>query len=569
MKKIFSVILSSLTILTCLSGCGNSLKNVIFNNTVVTYDGKMHSIEASNLPSGVSVRYENNSFKDAGEYLVKVIFTKENKDLKTKEVKLTINPRNVTVNIDDKQSMIDDIEELTYTVEGLIEGDDLGISLSVDPSSSGKKQIIGSWDNDNYQVTFNGGKYVISEYLFDSSYLTNYASEFLPNYAPFSLYDTSFFKNSVITSISFPYFGLVSGVDINSKDLYMPVYVVKSDFSTKQSDCTIENGKKVNLDFTGKLNGVNKGDWLTVDNLNIVVESGETLAFGDPDMKVLPMFLRNNTTYGFYNRIFTSKGNNNHSLIFKIAGYNNTSSDETEFVEDEIDYISFMGDSISTYEGISNNTSYNDTIGSNAVWYPNTNYSGANMDVSDTWWHQTAEELDYDICVNNSWSGSVVNTSQTYNVRAKNLHNKTNNAPDVIVMLMGVNDYAEGTVVGDYDGTTIAPRTPSNFSEAYGRTVSNMKETYPQAEIFCCTFLPDRKRFTSNTNSKGYKDEDYNNAIRTIAKNLDVNLIDLFLLSEINSSNITTYTVDKLHPNANGMDLITKCVVAQINKVMN
>ena len=228
-----------------------------------------------------------------------------------------------------------------------------------------------------------------------------------------------------------------------------------------------------------------------------------------------------------------------------------------------------MGDSISTYEGISNNTSYNDTIGSNAVWYPNTNYSGANMDVSDTWWHQTAEELDYDICVNNSWSGSVVNTSQTYNVRAKNLHNKTNNAPDVIVMLMGVNDYAEGTVVGDYDGTTIAPRTPSNFSEAYGRTVSNMKETYPQAEIFCCTFLPDRKRFTSNTNSKGYKDEDYNNAIRTIAKNLDVNLIDLFLLSEINSSNITTYTVDKLHPNANGMDLITKCVVAQINKVMN
>ena len=60
MKKIFSVILSSLTILTCLSGCGNSLKNVIFNNTVVTYDGKMHSIEASNLPSGVSVRYENN-----------------------------------------------------------------------------------------------------------------------------------------------------------------------------------------------------------------------------------------------------------------------------------------------------------------------------------------------------------------------------------------------------------------------------------------------------------------------------------------------------------------------------
>ena len=568
MKKKLSIVLSSLTILTCLSGCGNSLNRVIFKDTVVTYDGKFHSIEASNVPSDVSVRYENNSFKDAGEYIVKAIFTKDNKDIKTKEAKLTIEPRAVTVNIDNQKSMIDDIKDLTYTVDGLIEGDDLKVDLSVDSYTSGKKQIVGTWDNDNYAVTFNGGEYIISEYLFDSSHLSNYASEFLPNYAPFSLYDTSLFEGSVITSISFPYFGLVSGVDINSKDLYMPVYVVKSDFSTKQSDCTIKNGKKVNLDFTGKLSGVNKGNWLTVEDLNIVVEKGETLAFGDPDMKVLPMFLRNNTTYGFYNRIFTSKGNNNHSLIFKIAGYNNTSSDETEFVEDEIDYISFMGDSISTYEGISNNTSYNDTIGSNAVWYPNNNYTGANIDSSDTWWAQTAAELDFDVCVNNSWSGSVVNTSQTYNVRAKNLHNKTNNAPDVIVMFMGVNDYAAGTPIGDYDGTTAAPRNPTNFSEAYGRTVINMKSTYPDAEIFCCTFLPDRKRFTSNTNSQGLRDEDYNDAIREIAKNLDVNLIDLFLASGINSANISTYTVDKLHPNANGMDLITECVVSKINKVL-
>ena len=70
-------------------------------------------------------------------------------------------------------------------------------------------------------------------------------------------------------------------------------------------------------------------------------------------------------------------------------------------------------------------------------------------------------------------------------------------------------------------------------------------------------------------NSQGLRDEDYNDAIREIAKNLDVNLIDLFLASGINSANISTYTVDKLHPNANGMDLITECVVAQINKVIN
>ena len=132
MKKLFAISLSAMTILTCLSGCGNSLNGVVFKDTVVTYDGELHSIEASNLPSDVSVRYENNGFKDAGVYLVKAIFSKDNKDIKTKEAKLTIEPRAVTVNIDNKQSMIDDIQDLTYTVDGLIEGDDLKVNLSVD-----------------------------------------------------------------------------------------------------------------------------------------------------------------------------------------------------------------------------------------------------------------------------------------------------------------------------------------------------------------------------------------------------------------------------------------------------
>jgi lysophospholipase L1-like esterase len=396
--------------------------------------------------------------------------------------------------------------------------------------------------------------------------MKNYESPFLPSYAPFSLYDTTLFSDSVITSISFPFDSLSTGYTVDSDKLYMPIYVIKSDFSTKKNECTVENGKKIILDFTGKLSGVKRGDWITVDDLAITVGYDETIAFGDTDMAVLPMFLRNDATHGFWNRIFDSKGGNNHSLIFNVKGYKNKEDSDTPN-ENGKKYISFLGDSISTYSGWSNNTSYNNSIGGNAIWYPNNNYSGANLTVKDTWWHKVADELGYEIAVNNSWSGSVVNTAQTYNVRAKNLHNTSNGAkPDVVVIFMGVNDYSAGATVGSYDGKSTPPTNPSNFSEAYGRTIQNILDTYEGVEVYCCTFLPDRKRFTGSQNKKGIDESEYNEAIRTIAKNMGVNLIDLYKDSGITPENISQFTVDRLHPNKDGMAKVSNVIVNAINK---
>lgn len=46
--------------------------------------------------------------------------------------------------------------------------------------------------------------------------------------------------------------------------------------------------------------------------------------------------------------------------------------------------VSILGDSISTYSGISSNTSYNSTIGVNKGFYHNGSYGGFTQ--SDTWW---------------------------------------------------------------------------------------------------------------------------------------------------------------------------------------
>ena len=74
--------------------------------------------------------------------------------------------------------------------------------------------------------------------------------------------------------------------------------------------------------------------------------------------------------------------------------------------------ISILGDSVSTYTDYSNNIKYNTTIGNNSVYYNNYKEDRhpvhMSLTLEDTWWMQVIEELDLQLCVNNSWSGSRI-----------------------------------------------------------------------------------------------------------------------------------------------------------------
>ena len=59
--------------------------------------------------------------------------------------------------------------------------------------------------------------------------------------------------------------------------------------------------------------------------------------------------------------------------------------------------LSILGDSISTYEGVSNDSSANSTIGGNAVYYTENNDYGVVRE--DTWWQQAIDMLDMELCV--------------------------------------------------------------------------------------------------------------------------------------------------------------------------
>ena len=105
--------------------------------------------------------------------------------------------------------------------------------------------------------------------------------------------------------------------------------------------------------------------------------------------------------------------------------------------------ISILGDSISTYAGVSNNTDVNPTLKDSALYYfPGT--LGVYQD--DTWWQKTAESLGMRVLVNNSWSGShaylpSAGTAGAYVDRCVQLHNIQGEEPDIIALYLGTNDF--------------------------------------------------------------------------------------------------------------------------------
>ena len=270
--------------------------------------------------------------------------------------------------------------------------------------------------------------------------------------------------------------------------------------------------------------------------------------------------------------------------------------------------LSVFGDSISTWGGVSNNTDYNMTIGDNAVYYP---AGGGNLsDVSHTYWMKTIDALDMKLCVNNSWSGGRVYGKSDLSYvdsavqRATQLHddNGTPNdpsddiLPDVILFYMGINDINNKVPFGNlmielasasshedkldaidewvsdlYLSTNglknlKAETNYTNFQEAYALTLYQMRETYPNAEIYCLNLLPCVKYLNNNGNKLDTM-ESYNEFIALMAEYFELTVVDQYHDSDMKfDTNIQFYTeaTDLLHPNAAGHTKMAELILDTI-----
>ena len=244
--------------------------------------------------------------------------------------------------------------------------------------------------------------------------------------------------------------------------------------------------------------------------------------------------------------------------------------------------ISVVGDSISTYQDVSNNGDYNSTINKNKLFYgegydPNfpTNKLNSNVKLNETWWMRTINNYGMTLNVNNSYSGSWVTDSRVENVaacntRAENLHTNEGVKPDIIATFIGTNDLGgndsgsrpcnqtfDDAFFTKVEGGTYTASVskngviiPTYFDEGYALMISKIRNKYPDADIFCFTIPESTGRRTGEMLIK------YNNAIKAIAEHYGCSVVDLYE-SEF-SNNYSQYTLDNLHPNPTGMDLISK-----------
>lgn len=192
--------------------------------------------------------------------------------------------------------------------------------------------------------------------------------------------------------------------------------------------------------------------------------------------------------------------------------------------------ISILGDSISTYEGF-NPLNY-------PVYYRGDQaYENGISSVNDTWWKQVIDAVDGELCVNNSYSGSLVTgnffPSACSEERCSGLHGR--DIPDIILVFMGTNDRGYGIEV-------------QKFHEAYRTTLRRIKKNYPDAKIICATLLSGyRKDGEGKPNAESTAVEsDYNDAIRSAAEKEGCLLADLAL------SGKRYETLDGCHPTKNG-----------------
>ena len=223
--------------------------------------------------------------------------------------------------------------------------------------------------------------------------------------------------------------------------------------------------------------------------------------------------------------------------------------------------VSILGDSISTFTGTMP-ADYN-------IYYPE---SGDIPNAGQTWWGQLLANTGMVLCRN----ASSANTDVTGNSlaldgsapgcsirRIVDLKGTDGSNPDVIIIYMGINDFARSRTLGSF--TSPGVQTEGEvmvFTDAYELMLQKIKALYPTASIYCCTLL-ERCDLNGNTgapavNLNGDTVADFNTQIKAIAKAYGASVIDFYNCG-INYTNLSLFTVDGIHPTWIGAGVLGQC----------
>lgn len=222
--------------------------------------------------------------------------------------------------------------------------------------------------------------------------------------------------------------------------------------------------------------------------------------------------------------------------------------------------FSVLGDSISTLEGYIPR-GYN-------VFYTGDNCQKSGIyDMPDTWWGKVIDFFGGELLVNNSWSGSRATRLPNKDIRFPSGCSKerTNGLhinsvkPDVILVYLGTNDWANGVPIDSDETRLLVPVHDTCFSEAYEMMIDELQANYPKAEIWCCTlcstFISSKPEFSFPYEHGGINIEMYNDVIRSLAKEKQCKLIDFDKYS------LPYDSLDGSHPTNDGMNTLAMMAI--------
>lgn len=238
--------------------------------------------------------------------------------------------------------------------------------------------------------------------------------------------------------------------------------------------------------------------------------------------------------------------------------------------------VSVLGDSISSYQGVSVGSAY---------------YSASQIpSVNSMWWKQLcritgAQPLVIDAYASSccavasaSWTSSI--TPGVDNSRCKALHTGNSNQnnrvdPDIILIAMGLNDFQANVPLGSWDGhDALASSDTATWRGAYANMLLKIHTEYPNALVFCLSpwFFVRGNAAGVNINSVGNTYQDYEDAMREVCELMGGVYVDSnnfgFTRQNYTAPN---FAIDDnasdgsvFHPNAAGQVVLGQSVAAAV-----
>ena len=238
--------------------------------------------------------------------------------------------------------------------------------------------------------------------------------------------------------------------------------------------------------------------------------------------------------------------------------------------------ISVLGDSISSYQGVSVGNAYNKP--------------SKIPSVNSMWWKQLcritgAEPLVIDAYASSccavasaSWTSGI--TPAVDDSRCRALHTgstSSNNRvdPDIILIAMGLNDFQANVPLGAWDGhESLASSDTATWRGAYANMLLKIHTEYPDALVFCLSpwFFVRGSSSVANVNTGGNTYQDFEDAMREVCNILGGIYIDCsnFGFTRQNYSDSvfaiveTTTDGSYFHPNATGQEILGQSIAAAV-----